>query len=113
MRPENGTNLRQIYPNKENHEIYRFYYDKYIKSYFSMKDLMHEISTVSTAIKIPPGLIKFPGGILPFLIKHQVVLPHSLRIKIPNWEHLIGIPLFPITTLMSEVTNSSKDHTNT
>jgi len=35
----------QIYPNKENHEIYRFYYDKYIKSYFSMKDLMHEIST--------------------------------------------------------------------
>jgi len=34
----------QIYPNKENHEIYQFYYDKYIKSYFSMKDLMHEVS---------------------------------------------------------------------
>lgn len=34
----------QIYPNRENHEIYLFYYDRYIRSYFQLKDLMHEVA---------------------------------------------------------------------
>ena len=32
-----------IKPNKENHEKYQFYIDKYIKTYQQMKDLMHEM----------------------------------------------------------------------
>lgn len=37
--------LGQVYPNQTNHQIYQFYYDKYIKTYFSLKQLMHEVST--------------------------------------------------------------------
>ncbi|HSV32251.1 MAG TPA: FGGY-family carbohydrate kinase [Atribacteraceae bacterium] len=35
----------QVYPNKANHELYRFFYDKYIRSYFALKELMHEVSS--------------------------------------------------------------------
>lgn len=34
----------QIYPNRQNHEVYLFYYDRYIRSYFQLRDLMHEVS---------------------------------------------------------------------
>ncbi|MCD6155432.1 MAG: hypothetical protein J7J32_00045 [Candidatus Atribacteria bacterium] len=35
----------QVYPNQSHHEIYRFYYDKYVRSYFALRDLMHEVSS--------------------------------------------------------------------
>lgn len=34
----------QVYPNKETHELYQFYYDKYVASYFALRDLMREVS---------------------------------------------------------------------
>ena len=33
-----------IEPNRENHDKYRFYFDKYLRSYEKMKDVLHEIT---------------------------------------------------------------------
>jgi len=33
-----------IEPDRENHELYRFYFDKYLQTYETMRDLMHEMS---------------------------------------------------------------------
>lgn len=41
----------QIYPNRNHHEIYRFYYDKYLRCYFQLKDIMHDISTRTSGFK--------------------------------------------------------------
>ncbi|MCX7667508.1 MAG: FGGY-family carbohydrate kinase, partial [Atribacterota bacterium] len=41
----------QIYPNRQHHEIYRFYYDKYLRCYFQLKDIMHDISTHTSSFK--------------------------------------------------------------
>lgn len=35
---------RVIEPDKKNHDIYNFYFDKYKRTYFALKDLMHEMS---------------------------------------------------------------------
>ncbi|HPT63123.1 MAG TPA: FGGY-family carbohydrate kinase [Candidatus Atribacteria bacterium] len=35
----------QIYPCQQNREIYHFYYEQYVKSYWQLRDLMHRVST--------------------------------------------------------------------
>jgi len=44
----------QIYPNQDHHEIYRFYYDKYVRSYFALRDLMHEVSSKEGGKRFSP-----------------------------------------------------------
>ncbi len=35
----------QIYPRRQNRDLYRFYYEQYVKSYWQLRDLMHKVST--------------------------------------------------------------------
>jgi ribulose kinase len=35
--------VRQLEPNREAHDAYQFYFDRYVASYGAMRDLMHEV----------------------------------------------------------------------